>query len=62
LHIDVTASTGDDPTVQRVGPNEFILNAGPDTNNLDVEISAPNDIKPGFFEFDFTLQPVSVGE
>jgi hypothetical protein len=60
LHIDVVGNG--DLTVQRVGPNEFILNADPDTNDLDVEISAPNDIKPGFYEFDFTLQPVSVGE
>jgi len=61
LHIDVTA-VGDDVTVQRVGPNEFILNAAQDGSDFDVTISAPNDIKPGFFEFDFTLQPVSVGE
>lgn len=61
LHIDVTA--GGDVTVQRVGPNEFILNAPANFNSdLKVDISAPNDIKPGFYEFDFTLQPVSVGE
>lgn len=67
LHIDVTGTDGLEDNVQRVGPNEFILNAPDGGSNdfigdLDVEISAPNDIKPGFYEFDFTLQPVSVGE
>lgn len=72
LHIEVNGAPAGGATldVQRVGPNEFILNAGADTGDkddndvgdLNVEISAPNDIKPGFYEFDFTLQPVSVGE
>jgi hypothetical protein len=61
LHLDVTGENN--LRVQRVGPNEFILNAPANFNNdLQVTISAPNDINPGFYNFDFQLQPVEVGE
>lgn len=69
LHLDVegTGAGGQSLTVQRVGPNEFILNApagtaSNDVGDLEVTISAPNDINPGFYNFDFQLQPVEVGE
>lgn len=64
LHVDAEATNnaGGDIEIQRVGPNEFIINAPADidSNTVDITVSAPNDAQPGFYETEVMLQPVEV--
>jgi hypothetical protein len=66
LSISVT-DTNRNVEASRVSPNEFLLNvsstAGIDRPNvLKLTIHAPNDVDPGFFDTEFQLEPVDLGD
>jgi hypothetical protein len=63
LHVDA-GSPGDDIEVQRVGANEFILEVADNTGNEDIDltVTAPNNVNPGFYTFETTIAPIDIGD
>lgn len=50
--------------VQRSGPNEFLVDfdGGVTNGTIELTIHAPNDVDPGFFDTEFQLEPIDLGD
>lgn len=64
LHIEAVGNNN--IGVQRIGETEFLLDVPEgvstgDNERIDLTVSAPNDISPGFYTFEATVAPVTVG-
>lgn len=65
LHVDASSSSGD-IDVQRLGANEFILEVAGNTGSagdvIELTVTAPNNVNPGFYTFETTIAPIDVGD